>query len=98
MNIKEILFIASFDAQGVQWYRYLKKYLLSETDFKSIRFWEITVGDFDIIIKPKNEQYYRGRRPNYHYVYGLEANSYLLAVGSKRLRKIEDVIGVVKGE
>lgn len=95
-KMKKILLIAQNDVQGNEWFNFLKEHLKSEPNFKITHFWKIIVGDFDIIIIPNRMYSYMGYRPKYHYAYGSEVNEYLLAVGSKRLTKMEEVIDIVK--
>lgn len=98
--MKEILLIARNDVECAEWFRYLTEKIPQTMvcgDRRPIAI-DILTNDYHVIIRPKSENYYRGRRPDYHYAYGLEANSYLLATGSKRLRSLDDVINIVKGE
>ncbi len=98
--MKEILLIARNDGQCDEWFRYLTKKIprtIMRGDRRLLAI-DILTDNYHIIIMPKSENYYRGRRPDYHYVYGLEANSYLLSTGSNRLRSLDDVIDIVKGE
>lgn len=98
--MKEILLIARNDGQCNEWFQYLKK-KIPQTMMRGNRrpmAIDILTDNYHIIIRPNSENCYRGRRPDYHYAYGLEADSYLLATGSKRLRSLDDVIDIVKGE
>lgn len=98
--MKEILLIAKNDGQCDEWFRYLKK-KIPQTMMRGNRRLmaiDILTDNHHIVIRPNSEKWYRGRRPDYHYAYGLEADSYLLATGSKRLRSLDDVIDIVKGE
>lgn len=98
--MKEILLIARNDGQCDEWFRYLKEKIpqtIMRGDRRALDI-DILTDNYHIIIRPKSESCYRGRRPDYHYAYELEANSYLLATGSKRLRSLDDVIDIVKGE
>lgn len=97
--MKEILLIARNDWQCNEWFRYLKKKIpqtIMRGDRRPLAI-DILTDNHHIIIRPKSENCYRGRRPDYHCVYGLEANSYLLATGSKRLKSLDDVVDIVKG-
>lgn len=97
--MKEILLIARNDGQCNEWFHYLKKKIpktIMRGDRRPLDI-DILTDNYHIIIRPKSESCYRGIRPDYHYAYGLEANSYLLATGSKRLRSLDDVIDIVKG-
>lgn len=98
--MKEILLIARNDGQCNEWFHYLKEKMpqtIMRGDRRPLAI-DILTDDCHIIIRPKSESCYLGRRPDYHYAYGLEANSYLLSIGSKRLRSLNDVIDIVKGE
>lgn len=95
--MKEILLIARNDGQCDEWFRYLKKKIPQTMMYGELAI-DILADNYHIVIRPKSEKCYRGRRPDYHYAYGLEANSYLLATGSKRLRSLDDIIDIVKGE
>lgn len=97
--MKEILLIARNDGQCSEWFRYLREKIPQTIMCDSRRplAVDILTDNHHIIIRPKSENCYRGRRPDYHYAYGLEANSYLLATGSKRLGSLDDVIDIVKG-
>lgn len=97
--MKEILLIARNNGQCVGWFRYLAE-KIPKTIICSIRgplVIDILTNSYRILIRPESEQYYRGMRPDYHYAYRLEANSYLLSTGSKRLRSLDDVVDIVKG-
>ncbi len=97
--MKEILLIARNNGQCSEWFRYLTKKIpqtMVNGNRRSLDV-DILTDNYHIIIRPKSESCYLGRRPDYHYAYGLEANSYLLATGSKRLRSLDDVIDIVKG-
>lgn len=97
--MKEILLIARDDWQCGVWFRYLTK-KIPQTIMRNIRrplAIDILTDTYRIIILPKSESCFRGRRPGYHYAYGLEANRYLLSTGSKRLESLDDVIDIVKG-
>lgn len=98
--MKEILLIARNDEQCSEWFRYLTKNIpptmLNER--RRPLAIDILTDNYHIFIRPNSESCYRGRRPDYHYAYGLEVNSYLLATGSKRLKSLDDVIDIVKGE
>lgn len=96
--MEEILLIARNDGQCDEWFRYLDKHISSVSKSRSQLAMDISTKEYRIIIRPKSENCYRGRRPDYHYAYGLEANSYLLTTGSKRLRSLDDVLDIVKGE
>lgn len=98
--MKEILLIARNDGQCSEWFRYLNKNIPQTIIHGELRplAIDILTDNYHIIIRPKSESCYRGRRPDYHYAYGLEANSYLLATGSKRLRSLDDAIDIVKGK
>lgn len=98
--MKEILLIARNYGQCSEWFRYLTEKIpptMTNGTRRPLAI-DILTDNYHIIIRPKSENCYRGRRPDYHYAYGLEANSYLLATGSKRLRSLDDVIDIVKGE
>lgn len=98
--MKEILLIARNDGQCDEWFRYLTKKIpqtIIRGDRRSLAI-DILTDNYHIIIRSKSENCYRGMVPDYHYVFGLEANSYLLHTGSKRLRLLDDVIDIVKGE
>lgn len=97
--MKEILLIARNDGQCSEWFRYLREKIpptIINVEREPLDI-DILINDYHVIIRPKSENCYRGRRPDYHHAYGLEANSYLLATGSKRLRSLDDVIDIVKG-
>lgn len=96
--MKEILLIVRNYGQCSEWFRYLDKHISPVSKSKSQSAMDISTKEYCIRIRPKSENCYRGRRPDYHYAYGLEANSYLLATGSKRLRSLDDVINIVKGD
>lgn len=98
--MKEILLIARNDGQCDEWLHYLTKKIpqtIMRGDRRPLAI-DILTDSYHIIIRPKSESCYREMRPDYHYAYGVEANSYLLATGSKRLRSLDDVIDNVKGE
>ncbi len=96
--MKEILLITRNDGQCDEWFRYLKKKIPQTMMRDNCRPMAIDIltDNCHIIIRPNSENYYRGRCPDCHYVYGLEADRYLLATGSKRLRSLDDVIDIVK--
>lgn len=96
--MKEILLIARNDGQCNEWFRYLYEHISSVSRSKSHLAMDILTKEYRICIRPKSVRCYRGRRPDYYYAYGLEANSYLLSTGSKRLRSLDDVINIVKGD
>ena len=99
--MEKILLIARNDEQCDEWFRYLTKNIpstLLNKQRKSLLSKDIFTNNCLIIIRPKNESCYLGRRPNYHYAYGLEVNNYLSSAGSKRLTSLNDVISIVKGE
>lgn len=89
--MKEILLIARDNGQCDEWFRYLDKHISSVSQLAT----DISTKEYCIRIRPNSEKWYRGRRPDYHYAYGLEANGYLLATGSKRLRSLDDVLDIV---
>ena len=99
--MEKILLIARNDGQCDEWFRYLTKNIpstLLNKQRKSSFSKDIFTNNHLIIIRPKNESCYLGRRPNYHYAYESEVNNYLLSKGSKRLTSLNDVISIVKGE
>lgn len=99
--MEKILLIARNDGQCDEWFRYLTKNIpstLLNKRHESLFSKDIFTNNYIIIIRPKNESCYLGRRPNYHYAYESEVNNYLLSKGSKRLTSLNDVISIVKGE
>lgn len=98
--MKEILLIAKHDAQCSEWFSYLTKKIpptIINVEREPLDI-DILINDYHVIIRPKSENCYRGRRPDYHYAYGREANSHLLSIGSKRLKSLDDVIDIAKGD
>ena len=96
--MKKILLIARNDGQCNEWFRYLMKNIPStmlNKRHEPLFSKDIFTNNYLIIIRPKNESCYLGRRPDYHYAYGSEVNGYLLSKGSKRLTSLNDVIDVV---
>ena len=96
--MEEILLIARNVAECNKWFHYLDKHISPLSKSKSQSALYISTKEYYIIIRPEPENLYRGRRPDYHYAYGSKVNNYLLATGSKRLRSLDDVLDIEKGE
>lgn len=92
--MKEILLIARNNYQCDEWFRYLDEHISSVSRLGT----DISTKEYCIRIRPNSKKWYRGRRPDYHYAYRLEADRYLLDTGSKRLRSLDDVIDIVQKE